>query len=56
MNRYIPYSALVLVAAFAVACSSSEDMTGNEATGSESSNVPMTILGAIMCSCCEWKK
>ena len=45
MNRYISYSALVLVAAFAAACSSSEDMTGNEATGSESSNVPMTILG-----------
>ena len=45
MNRYISYSALVLVAAFVVACSSSEDMTGNEATGSESGNVPMTILG-----------
>ena len=45
MNRYISYSALVFVAAFAAACSSSEDMTGNEATGSESSNVPMTILG-----------
>ena len=45
MNRYISYSALVLIAAFVAACSSSEDMTGNEATGSESSNVPMTILG-----------
>ena len=45
MNRYISYSALVLVVAFVAACSSSEDMTGNEATGSESSNVPMTILG-----------
>ena len=45
MNRYISYCALVLVAAFVAACSSSEDMTGNEATGSESSNVPMTILG-----------
>ena len=45
MNRYISYSALVFVAAFAAACSSSEDMTGNEATSSERSNVPMTILG-----------
>ena len=36
---------LVLVAAFAAACSSSEDMIGNERTGSESSNAPITILG-----------
>ena len=45
MNRYISYSALVLVAAFAAACSSSEDMTGNELVGGERSNAPITILG-----------
>ena len=44
MNRYISYYALVLVAAFAAACSSSEDMTGNE-IGGASSNAPITILG-----------
>ena len=46
MNRYISYPALVLVAAFAAACSSSEDMTGNEMTGGERSTAPFTILGA----------
>ena len=45
MNRYISYSVLVLVAAFAAACSSSEDMTGNEVTGGMSSNAPISILG-----------
>ena len=45
MNRYISYSALVFVAAFAAACSSSEDMTGNELVGGERSNAPITILG-----------
>ena len=35
---------LVLAAAFAAACSSSEDMIGNERIGSES-NAPFTILG-----------
>lgn len=44
MNRSISYSALVLVAVFTAACSSSEDMIGGEVTGSES-NAPMTILG-----------
>ena len=39
------YSLLVLTVAFAAACSSSEDMIGNEGTGSESSNAPITILG-----------
>ena len=45
MDRYISYSVLVLVAAFAAACSSSEDMTGNEVTGGMSSNAPISILG-----------
>ena len=44
MNRNITYSVLVLVAALAAACSSSEDMIGNEGTGSES-NAPFAILG-----------
>ena len=44
MNRSISYSVLVLAAAFAAACSSSEDMIGNERIGSES-NAPFTILG-----------
>ena len=44
MNRSISYSALVLVAALAAACSSSEDMTGNEMTGG-AGNAPFTILG-----------
>ena len=35
---------LVLAAALAVACSSSEDMTGNEGSGSQS-NAPFAILG-----------
>ena len=46
MNRGISYSALVLVAVFAAACSSSEDMTGNEVTGG-GSNAPFTILGTL---------
>ena len=46
MNRYISYNALVFVAAFAAACSSSEDMTGNELTNGEGSNAPLTILGS----------
>ena len=45
MNRSMSYSLLVLAVAFAAACSSSEDMIGNERTGSESSNAPITILG-----------
>ena len=44
MNRGISYSALVLAAAFAAACSSSEEMTGSEVTNG-SSNAPFTILG-----------
>ena len=44
MNRNLTYSVLVLVAALAAACSSSEDMIGNEGTGNES-NAPLTILG-----------
>ena len=44
MNRNLTYSVLVLVAALAAACSSSEDMIGNEGTGS-ASNAPFTILG-----------
>ena len=44
MNRGISYSALVLAAAFAAACSSSEEMTGSEVTDG-SSNAPFTILG-----------
>lgn len=36
---------LVLVAALAAACSSSEDMTGNEGCGGESGNAPLSILG-----------
>ena len=45
MNRNITYSALVLAAALAAACSSSEDMTGNGMAAGES-NAPFTILGA----------
>ena len=45
MNRYISYSALVLVAALAAACSSSEDMTGNELTGVVNGDAPFTMLG-----------
>jgi hypothetical protein len=46
MNRNISYSVLVLAAAFAAACSGSEDMIGNEMTGSESSTAPLTVLGS----------
>ena len=45
MNKSMSYSLLVFAVAFAAACSSSEDMIGNEGTGSESSNAPITILG-----------
>ena len=45
MNRYIYYSLLVSVAAFAAACSSSEDMTGNEMAGGAHSDAPLSILG-----------
>ena len=45
MNRYIYHSVLVLVAALAAACSSNEDMTGNEMNGVESSKAPFAILG-----------
>jgi len=44
MNRGILYLVLSLVAALSAACSSSEDMTGNEMAG-EHSNVPLSILG-----------
>lgn len=46
MNRNLYHSVLVLVAALAAACSSSEDMTGNELIGGENGSAPMTILGA----------
>ena len=46
MNRNISYSVLVLAAALAAACSSSEDMTGNEMVSGKSSTAPFTILGA----------
>lgn len=36
---------LVFVAAFAAACSSTEDVTGNEMAGGAYSNAPLTILG-----------
>ena len=36
---------LVFVAAFAAACSSTEDVTGNEMAGGANSNAPLTILG-----------
>jgi hypothetical protein len=45
MNRYISYTLLVLAAAFAAACSGSEDMTGNGMAGGEDSKAPFTILG-----------
>ena len=44
MNRNISYPVLLLAAALAVACSSSEDMIGNEGTSNES-NAPFAILG-----------
>ena len=40
------YPILVLAAAFAAACSSSEDMTGAEMAGGESTTAPFSILGA----------
>ena len=46
MNRNISYSALVLAAALAAACSSSEDMTGNGMATGEGSTAPFTILGS----------
>ena len=46
MNRNISYSLLVLAAALAAACSGTEDMTGNELTGSAGSNAPFSILGS----------
>ena len=46
MDRYISCYALALVAAFAAACSSSEDMTGNELAVGDGSNAPLTILGS----------
>lgn len=46
MNRYIFKSLLVLVAAFAAACSSSEDMIGNELTDGAQGNAPFSILGS----------
>jgi len=46
MNRYISYSVLGLVAAFAAACSGSEDMIGNEATGGTDGLAPFSIQGA----------
>lgn len=45
MYRYISYMMLVFVAAFAAACSSTEDVTGNEMAGGANSNAPLTILG-----------
>ena len=45
MYRYIFYMMLVFVAAFAAACSSTEDVTGNEMAGGANSNAPLTILG-----------
>lgn len=46
MNRNISYSVLVLAAALAAACSSSEDMTGYEMVGDKSGTAPFSILGA----------
>ena len=45
MYRYISYSMLVFVAALAAACSSSENMTGDEMAGGANSNAPLSILG-----------
>ena len=45
MNRIITYSALVLAAALAAACSNSDDMTDNGMAAGES-NAPFTILGS----------
>ena len=45
MYRCISYMMLVFVAAFAAACSSTEDVTGNEMAGGANSNAPLTILG-----------
>lgn len=46
MNRSISYSVLVLAAALAAACSSSEDMAGNSMVSGAESTAPFTILGA----------
>lgn len=46
MNRNISYLLLVLAAAFAAACSSSEDITGHEGSGSANSDAPLSILGS----------
>ncbi len=46
MNRYISKSLLVLAAALAAACSSSEDMIDNELTGGERSQAAFTVVGA----------
>lgn len=45
MNRNISYSVLVLATTLVAACSSSEDMIGNEGIVGES-NAPITILGS----------
>ena len=45
MYRYISYSMLVFVAALVAACSSSENMTGDEMAGGANSNAPLSILG-----------
>lgn len=46
MYRYRLHSTLVLAAALAAACSSSEDMTGLEGTSAEGSKVPFAIRGS----------
>lgn len=46
MNKSISNSILVLAAALSAACSSSEDMTGNEMARGESNTAPFAILGA----------
>ena len=45
MYRYISYMMLVFVAALAAACSSTEDVAGNEMAGGANSNAPLSILG-----------
>ena len=45
MDRCISYMMLVFVAALAAACSSTEDVAGNEMAGGANSNAPLTILG-----------
>ena len=45
MFRYMYYVLLVCVAAFTAACSSTEDVAGNEMAGGANSNAPLTILG-----------